>query len=123
MSEIDDLQAVLALANAEVAAINAKIAQLQAAAPPPPPPNETLAITAVSPLAGPPGSPVTITGTGFGAAQGTGVVAMYIYGMAITSWSDTQIVADVPPELGVGDQVEIIVSLASGASLAYGSAF
>jgi hypothetical protein len=45
---------------------------------------------------------------------------MGIYGMAVTSWSNTQIVADVPSAVTVGQQYDVDVTLASGASIASG---
>jgi IPT/TIG domain len=49
-------------------------------------------ITSISPTTGPTETPVTLTGTGFGATQGTSTAA----GLdVVTSWSDTQIVAPV----------------------------
>ena len=58
---------------------------------------ETLQVTGVSPASAGPGSPVTITGTGFGNLQGTGAVWLgSTYGQ-VMSWSDTQVVAVVAP--------------------------
>jgi RHS repeat-associated protein len=56
-------------------------------------------ITSVSPTIGGGGNPVTITGTGFQSAQGqNSYVTFSNFGAAgIRSWSDTQIVAVVPP--------------------------
>jgi hypothetical protein len=54
-------------------------------------------ITNVSPTAGSPGSQVIITGTGFGAAQGTGCVYVGTALGVITSWGSGQIVATVAP--------------------------
>ena len=57
----------------------------------------TPAITGLSRIAGPEGVSVTITGTSFGAVQGTGTVTFN--GTAVTtysSWSDTSITVTVP---------------------------
>jgi hypothetical protein len=58
-------------------------------------------ITNISPTSGPAGTPITITGTGFGPTQGTGTVT---FGGApaasITSWIDTKIVV-LPYDLKV----------------------
>jgi YD repeat-containing protein len=56
-------------------------------------------ITSVSPTIGGGGNPVTITGTGFQSTQGqNSYVTFSNFGSAgIRSWSDTQIVAVVPP--------------------------
>jgi hypothetical protein len=52
-------------------------------------------ITTVSPTTGIAGTQVTITGTGFGASQGSGNVWMgNTYGVVV-SWSDTQVVATI----------------------------
>lgn len=53
------------------------------------------------------GDEVVIAGTGFGAVQGTGAVRFYrtsttVVTAAVTSWSDTQIVCDVPEGSGSG---------------------
>ena len=58
----------------------------------------TLAVTGISPTAGPIGSSVTISGTGFGPSQGTSTVAINSDNtpLTVTSWSDTQIVAAIP---------------------------
>ena len=60
-------------------------------------------ITAISPAVAGPGWAVTITGTNFGASQGAGAVYFnQIPATSITSWSDTQIVAVVPPAAVTG---------------------
>jgi RHS repeat-associated protein len=53
-------------------------------------------VSGISPGTGAIGSSVTITGTGFGSIQSSSSVAFYGFAAAITSWSDTQIVATVP---------------------------
>jgi len=58
------------------------------------PPSVT--ITSVSPNTGLWGTPITITGTGFGSTQGTTLVAMNGAYATPTSWSNTSIVAPVP---------------------------
>ena len=47
----------------------------------------------VSPASGVAGTSVTITGSGFGAAQGTGQVWLGTLNGVVQSWSDTQVVA------------------------------
>ncbi|HKV90947.1 MAG TPA: IPT/TIG domain-containing protein, partial [Candidatus Angelobacter sp.] len=61
-------------------------------------------ITSISPSAGGSGNPITITGTGFQAAQGSSSYVTFSTGgsAAIKSWSDTQIVAVVPPQTTTG---------------------
>jgi hypothetical protein len=56
-----------------------------------PPPN----VTSITPTSGAGGVQVTIFGTGFGAAQGTGTVWLGSTLGGIVSWSDTQIIATV----------------------------
>jgi Bacterial Ig-like domain (group 2)/IPT/TIG domain len=57
----------------------------------PVPPN----IGTVSPAAGAAGTQVTITGSGFGATQGSGMVWLGTNLGTVVSWSDTQVVANV----------------------------
>jgi len=55
----------------------------------------TATISGVTPASGVPGTQVTITGSGFGAAQGNGQVWLgSAYGV-VQSWSDAQVVATV----------------------------
>ena len=53
----------------------------------------TATISTVSPASGVPGTQVTIAGSGFGAAQGSGQVWLGTANGVVQSWSDTQIVA------------------------------
>ncbi|HLW89202.1 MAG TPA: IPT/TIG domain-containing protein [Terriglobales bacterium] len=55
----------------------------------------TASINAVSPTSGLPGTQVTITGSGFGATQGSGNVWLGTDTGVVTSWSDGQVVATV----------------------------
>ena len=59
-------------------------------------------ITNISPTSGPVGVPVTITGTGFGASQGSSTVALNGTAAVATSWSDTTVVAVVPAAASSG---------------------
>lgn len=63
---------------------------------------EPLSITSISQSAGPVGSTITIYGTGFGPSQSTSTVDFYGAQAAVTSWSDNQIVANVPLEASSG---------------------
>ena len=55
-------------------------------------------LTAISPGSLSPGMQATLTGSGFGAAQGSGFVELQnSYRVPVISWSDTQIVITVPP--------------------------
>jgi hypothetical protein len=53
------------------------------------------AITSVNPTSGPAGTQVTVTGSGFGATQGSGKVLLGTAYGVVVSWSDTQVVAAV----------------------------
>jgi IPT/TIG domain/Beta-propeller repeat len=55
----------------------------------------TPVVTSLSPTSGPVGTQVTINGTGFRAAQGTGLVWLGTKYATVVSWSDTQVVATV----------------------------
>ena len=65
-------------------------------------------IASVSPTGGGPGTSVTITGTNFGATQGTSVVKFAGTTASPTSWSDTSITAPVPTSASSG-QVTVTV--------------
>lgn len=56
----------------------------------------TTYVSSFSPLAGPAGTSVTLTGSGFGASQGSNTILYNNVAITPTSWSDTQIVANVP---------------------------
>src|SRR6185312_8026649 len=53
-------------------------------------------VSSFSPLAGPAGTSVTVNGSGFGASQGSNTILYNNVVITPTSWSDTQIVANVP---------------------------
>ena len=55
-------------------------------------------ITGLTPASGPVGTSVTIAGTNFGSAQGTGTVTFNGVAAAVSSWSASSIVAIVPWE-------------------------
>jgi hypothetical protein len=55
----------------------------------------TPVVSSLSPTSGPVGTQVTITGTGFGSTQGSGLVWLGTKYAAVVSWSDTQVVATV----------------------------
>jgi RHS repeat-associated protein len=57
---------------------------------------ETLSITNLSPTTGAVGDLVTITGTGFGATQGTSTISFNGTSASVVSWSDTSITTFVP---------------------------
>lgn len=62
------------------------------------PPN----ITTISPTSGPAGTPVTISGSGFGAAQGSSTVTFAGVSASVSSWSPASIVALVPTGASAG---------------------
>ena len=63
----------------------------------------TPSVSSVSPVVGTYGTSVTITGSNFGAAQGTSTVSFNGgTSSSVTSWSDSQIVATVPTSSPVG---------------------
>src|SRR5207253_1788636 len=57
---------------------------------------ETLSITSLSPISGVVGSEVAIAGTGFGATQGSSTITLNGTTVPVASWSDTNIIANVP---------------------------
>ena len=63
---------------------------------------ENLSITGVSPNSGPAGTPVIISGAGFGATQTSSSVDFFGTSASVQSWSDTQIVAILPATASSG---------------------
>lgn len=53
-------------------------------------------ISSVSPVSGPSGTAVTITGSGFGKSQGSGTVRFNGVSAPVAGWLDSQVVATVP---------------------------
>jgi hypothetical protein len=72
-------------------------------------------IAGVAPAQGPVLTQVTISGTGFGSVQGNGYVRFSNQTAAITSWSDTQIVASVPTSATTGKVVVTAGGVSSNA--------
>jgi hypothetical protein len=58
----------------------------------------TPALFAPNPLSGPPGTPVTVTGSGLGAQQGNSQLLLNGAPIAVTLWSDTSIQFTVPAD-------------------------
>jgi hypothetical protein len=58
---------------------------------------DSLHLASISPDSGGPGTAVTLTGTGFGASQGTGTVWLGSTEGQVLSWSNTEVVAAVAP--------------------------
>ncbi|MFZ0308533.1 MAG: kelch repeat-containing protein, partial [Candidatus Sulfotelmatobacter sp.] len=77
-------------------------------------------LTSVSPTVWTPGMQVTLTGSGFGAAQGGGGVYFVGSGQygTVVSWSATQVVFTVPSELG-SSSVLVFQNGANSNSIAY----
>ena len=73
----------------------------------------TPAISSLSPDSGPVGTSVDITGTSFGATQGTSTVSFNGVAATATSWSATSITAAVPAGATSGDVVVTVDSQAS----------
>jgi hypothetical protein len=62
----------------------------------------TPAVTSLSPTSGPVGTQVTISGTGFGATQGSGLVWIGTKYASVVSWSNTAVVATVASDSATG---------------------
>ena len=72
--------------------------------------------TGVSPTTGAPGATVTISGSGFGATQGSNPVSTASFNgatAAISTWSDTQIVATVPDGATTGPVMVTVGNITS----------
>ncbi len=76
-------------------------------------------VSSVSPASGVAGTSVTITGSGFGASQGTSTAAFNGVSVAVTSWSDTQIVVTVPRLATTGAVVVTTNGAASNATVSF----
>ncbi len=73
----------------------------------------TPSISSVSPTSGPVGISVTITGTNFGATQGSSTVTFNGTAATVSSWSATSIIAAVPSTATTGNIVVTVGGLAS----------
>ena len=62
-------------------------------------------ITAISPNTGPTGIKATVTGSGFGATQGTSTITVNGVLMPVSSWSDTSITVTIPSGATTGNVV------------------
>lgn len=71
------------------------------------------AINSLTPTSGPVGTSVTITGTSFGATQGTSTVSFNGLAAAVSSWSVTSIVVTVPSGASSGPVVVTVGGVAS----------
>ena len=66
------------------------------------------ALTNVAPGGGPTGTHVVLSGSGFGAVQQSGLVTLNGTSLAVTSWSDTLIVATVPSGATTGPMAVLV---------------
>jgi YD repeat-containing protein len=66
-------------------------------------------ITNVSPGTGYAGTSITITGAGFGVSQGSSVVIIGGVAASVSSWSNTQIQAQIPNGPGPGPQSVVVI--------------
>ena len=80
-------------------------------------------VTAASPSIGGSGTQVTISGTGFGATQGSSTIAFYPYtaNAVVTSWSDAQIAATVPSGATSGGLKVIVGGVTSNTNVNFTS--
>jgi endoglucanase len=74
------------------------------------------AISALNPTSGPVGSSVTITGSNFGASQGTSAVRFGTTNATVTAWSNTQVTATVPNVSGTVAVTLLVGGVASNAA-------
>jgi hypothetical protein len=75
-----------------------------------------LSVAAISPTSGPIGTAVTITGTSFGATQGTSTVSFNGTAATPISWSDTQVVVPVPTGATTGNVVVTVNGASASAT-------
>ncbi|HVI10464.1 MAG TPA: IPT/TIG domain-containing protein, partial [Candidatus Binatia bacterium] len=95
--------AIMAQAGAYTGETNPIYAAVWVTVPQPPPSGTPPVVSSASPTSGIPGvTQITITGTGFGASQGSGYVQLGTLPGVVSSWSNTQIVATVPNGSGNG---------------------
>jgi RHS repeat-associated protein len=71
-------------------------------------------ISSLSPTLGPSGTPVTISGSGFGGTQGTSTVKFGSFTAQISSWSDASIVALVPTGFSTVQNSAAVVQVTVG---------
>jgi hypothetical protein len=76
-------------------------------------------ITTIAPTTGAPGAAITITGTGFGSAQGISRVNFDNTAATITSWSASSIAATVPNIANGSDNVTVTVDGTQSNSVAF----
>src|SRR5262249_49474274 len=74
-------------------------------------------ITGTSPTSGATATAVTISGSGFGATQGSSTVAFNNVNATVSSWSDTQITASVPSTATTGPVKVTVSGVASNTNI------
>jgi len=74
------------------------------------------AITSLSPTSGAVGASVTISGSNFGATQGTSAVRFGTTNATVTAWSNTQVTATVPSVSGTVAVTLLVGGIASNAA-------
>jgi hypothetical protein len=80
-----------------------------------PPPMPGPSITSLSPTSGAVGTEVTITGSSFGASQGSSTVTFNGTAASVSSWGDTSIATTVPSGATTGNVVVTVGGIASNA--------
>jgi IPT/TIG domain-containing protein len=78
-----------------------------------------VAVNSVSPASGSPGTPVQISGSGFGAIQGTSTVKFNGQLATVTSWSDTAINANVSMSASTGPIIVTVAGIASNSTVSF----
>jgi RHS repeat-associated protein len=76
------------------------------------PTNPAPAITSISPSSGLIGSQTTISGSGFGASQGSSQVLLNDVPLTINSWSDTSVTVTIPSNATTPGALTLVVSVA-----------
>jgi TolB protein len=77
-------------------------------------PGSSPKITAISPVGAGPGIEITISGTGFGSAQGNGTVTVGGHDAPIDTWSSTEIKCTIPQSLSGGIITDLVVTTDAG---------
>jgi hypothetical protein len=105
-----DVQSAVTSINAQTAILQGMASGKNPAAP---------QITAINPQSGQPGTAITITGSGFGAQQGSSTLTLNGVSEAVVpaSWSDTQIQFNVPTGASTGNVVVTVNGQSSNANL------
>jgi hypothetical protein len=76
-------------------------------------------VASLSPASGPVGAQVQVNGSGFGSTQGSSTVSFNGANAAVTSWSDSQILATVPNSTSTGPVKVTVGGVASNKGVDY----